>query len=63
MIIVWWFSLCHIRPTINHFCLKFNETIIKHSNLNNDDGLGDLDHASTTITGVFISYFSEIILV
>jgi hypothetical protein len=63
MIIVWWFSLCHIKPTINHFHLKFNETISKHSNLNNDDGLGDFDHVSTTTTCVFISYFGEIILV
>jgi hypothetical protein len=63
MIIVWWFLLCHIRPTINHFPLKFGETITKHSNLGSNDGLGDLDCASTTIVGVFIPYFSEIILV
>jgi hypothetical protein len=49
MIIVWWFSLCNTRPTINHFPLKFSETIIKHSNLGNNDGLGDLDHTSTTL--------------
>jgi hypothetical protein len=33
--------------------------ITKHSNLGSDDGLGDLDHASTTTIGVFISNFGE----
>jgi hypothetical protein len=45
---------------MNHFPLKFNDTITKHSNLGN--GLGDFDHASTPSIGVFFPYFGEIII-
>jgi hypothetical protein len=50
MIWYWWSSLC-IFYSNGEFFQYFGETIPKPQNSNGDDGICDLDYASSTIVG------------